>query len=178
MTNLKERLTIVDEHDNEIGEAPKGDVWKKGLIHRVVWGIAYGPDGKILVQRRAGPDKKPLYPSCIDVSWSGHVQVGQSYDETAHAEAEEELGLHDLELEKLGTSYSEATFQAAEPVGRIVMRKFGAVYKTHLSELPTNLQESEVAGVEWWTVNETKAFVQEHPDQVTDGLKIVATEYL
>lgn len=178
MTNLRERLVIVDEHDKEIGEATKGDVWKKGLIHRVMWGIAYGPDGRILVQRRAGPDKKILYPSCMDVSWAGHVQVGQSYDDAAHAEAAEELGITDLKLEKLGISYCEAVFQAAEPVGEIKLRKFGAVYSTHLSELPTNLQESEVASVEWWTIDEIKTFVREHPDQITDGLSVVANEYL
>jgi isopentenyldiphosphate isomerase len=178
MTNLRERLTIVDEHDKEIGEATKGDVWKKGLIHRVVWGVAYGPDGRILVQRRAGPDKKILYPSCMDVSWGGHVQVGQPYDDAARAEAAEELGLSDLQLEKLGVSYWEATFQASEPVGEIKLRKFGAVYKTYLSTLPTDLQESEVAGVEWWTVDQIKTFVQEHPDQITDGLQVVTNEYL
>lgn len=178
MTNLRERLVIVDEHDKEIGEATKGDVWKKGLIHRVVWGIAYGPDKRVLVQRRAGADKKPLYPDCIDVSWGGHVQVGQSYDVAAHTEAEEELGLRDIRLESRGVSYYEGTFQAAEPIGTIHLRKFGAVYSTHLSELPTELQASEVAGVEWWTVDDIKKFVQEHPDKVTDGLKVVAEEYL
>lgn len=175
MTDLKEMLQVVDENDREIGAAPKEQVWRQGLVHRVARIVITNPAGEVLVQRRGD---KPLYPHRWDLSVAGHVAAGQTYLQTAKREAEEEIGATGLDLRLLGKQYEQARFQAAPPVGEIIMNKFATTYAATLDHLPTQLAEGEVESVQWWSAEKLRQFVQEHPDEVTDGLEAAAQTYL
>ena len=61
------------------------------LIHRSVHVMVISPDGKLLLQKRSM--RKDVQPGMWDTSVGGHVGFGQSYEEAARREAEEELGL-------------------------------------------------------------------------------------
>lgn len=90
--NLNELFDIVDENDQVIGQATRGQVHgNPKLIHRSV-GVAVlnTKDELILQQRCATKDTDPLLWT---ISCSGHVGKGDSYRETAIRELEEELGI-------------------------------------------------------------------------------------
>ncbi|MGW2495536.1 NUDIX hydrolase [Streptomyces pseudogriseolus] len=89
-----EILDIVDEHDRVIGQAPRGEAYARGLRHRCAFVLARDADGRIFVHRRTAA--KLVFPSLYDMFVGGVVGAGETYDEAALREAEEELGVSGL----------------------------------------------------------------------------------
>ncbi|MCC2276333.1 NUDIX domain-containing protein [Streptomyces sp. ET3-23] len=130
-----EVLDIVDEHDHVMGQARRADVYARGLRHRCVFVLARDGEGRIFVHRRT--DRKLVFPSHYDMFVGGVVGTGESYDEAALREAEEELGVSGLE--------------APTPLFRFLYEGDGgswwsAVYAVRC-DLAVSPQEEEVA---WW----------------------------
>ncbi|MFD9758404.1 NUDIX hydrolase [[Kitasatospora] papulosa] len=94
MTPADEILDIVDEHDEVVGQAPRGDATARGLRHRAVFIEARDAAGRLFVHRRTAT--KLVFPSHYDMFVGGVVGAGESYDEAALREAEEELGVSGL----------------------------------------------------------------------------------
>ncbi|MBC2903368.1 NUDIX domain-containing protein [Streptomyces cupreus] len=94
MSAADEILDIVDENDQVIGEAPRGRVYAEGLRHRCVFIQARDADGRLFVHRRT--PTKLVFPSLYDMFVGGVVGAGESYEEAALREAEEELGVSGL----------------------------------------------------------------------------------
>ncbi|MFI9204547.1 NUDIX hydrolase [Streptomyces sp. NPDC053048] len=130
-----EVLDVVDEHDRVTGQAPRGEVYAAGLRHRCVFVQARDARGRIFVHRRTA--RKLVFPSLYDMFVGGVVGAGETYDEAALREAEEELGVSGL--------------PAPTPLFRFLYEGPGgswwsAVYEVRC-ELPVVPQEEEVA---WW----------------------------
>jgi SAM-dependent methyltransferase/8-oxo-dGTP pyrophosphatase MutT (NUDIX family) len=89
-----EILDIVDAEDNVIGQAPRGEATAKRLRHRCVFILARDADDRIFVHRRTA--EKLVFPSMHDMFVGGVVGAGETYDEAAKREAEEELGVSGL----------------------------------------------------------------------------------
>ncbi|MCI3929585.1 NUDIX hydrolase [Streptomyces sp. AN091965] len=89
-----EILAIVDEHDRVIGEAPRGEAYARGLRHRCVFIEARDAEGRVFVHRRTAT--KLVFPSLYDMFVGGVVGAGESYDDAALREAQEELGVRGL----------------------------------------------------------------------------------
>jgi len=177
MTDLKELLQVVDENDNPIGAETKDVIWREGLWHRVARVLVFNEVGDMLVQQRGD---KPLFPFRWAESAGGHVGAGDSYEETAAREAEEEIGVTGLDLRLLGKFPASVVFEAEQPVGTIILNKFETTYETTLTnaDLEQFQQTAEVKAVEWWPVDRVISFTQNNPDQVTDGLESMVNHYL
>jgi isopentenyldiphosphate isomerase len=113
-------LEIVNENDEVIGTASREDIHERGLLHREVHVWIYDDDGKILLQRRSA--HAGTFPNLLDASVGGHVELGDSYDDTALKEMFEETGIkksikdlslvtkirktaHDKELDKINNVF-------------------------------------------------------------------------
>ena len=94
MTPADEILDIVDENDEVVGQAPRGEATARGLRHRCVFIEARDPAGRLFVHRRTAT--KLVFPSHYDMFVGGVVGAGETYDEAALREAEEELGVSGL----------------------------------------------------------------------------------
>jgi isopentenyldiphosphate isomerase len=90
-----ELLDIVDKNDQVIGTARREVAYAQRLRHRCVFVLARDRDGRVFVHRRT--DRKLVFPSHYDMFVGGVVGAGESYDQAALREAEEELGVTDLE---------------------------------------------------------------------------------
>jgi 8-oxo-dGTP pyrophosphatase MutT (NUDIX family) len=133
MTPSDEILDIVDENDEVIGRAPRGEATARGLRHRCVFIEARDAEGRLFVHRRT--PTKLVFPSRYDMFVGGVVGAGESYDEAALREAEEELGVSGL--------------PQPEPLFRFLYTGTGhtwwsAVYQVRC-ELPVAPQAEEVA---------------------------------
>ncbi|WP_086831637.1 NUDIX domain-containing protein [Streptomyces sp. NRRL B-24572] len=92
--SAEEIVDVVDDNDRVIGQAPRGEVHARGLTHRCVFIRVRDAEGRIFVHRRTST--KLSYPSLYDMFVGGVVGAGESYDEAALREAEEELGVSGL----------------------------------------------------------------------------------
>lgn len=82
---------IVDEQDRVIGQRPRSQVHREGLIHRAVHVMVFNSSGEIFLQKRSM--SKDKHPGVWDSSASGHVDSGEDYDTSAIRETREEIGL-------------------------------------------------------------------------------------
>jgi isopentenyldiphosphate isomerase len=87
---MSEYLDVVDEDDNVIGKETRGDCHAKGKIHRGIHVLVFNSKGEILLGKRSMKKKqyKGLYQDI-----GGHVEAGESYEEAARRELEEETGI-------------------------------------------------------------------------------------
>ena len=97
----QELFCVVDEHDEVIGVAPRGECHGNPLlIHRVAHVLVFTPAGELLLQKRA--PSKDIQPGKWDTSVGGHLRPGEDYRSAAYREMAEELGIpHTVELEFL-----------------------------------------------------------------------------
>lgn len=86
-----EILEVVDADDRVVGTATRAEIHRLGLLHRAVHIFIFNKSGDIYVQRRSA--LKDRHPSKLDSSAAGHVDPGESYEQTAVRELEEELGI-------------------------------------------------------------------------------------
>ncbi|MFD8390059.1 NUDIX hydrolase [Streptomyces sp. NPDC059680] len=94
MNPADEILDIVDEHDRVIAQYPRGEAYARKLRHRCVFVQARDAAGRLFVHRRTAT--KLVFPALYDMFVGGVVGAGESYDEAALREAEEELGVTGL----------------------------------------------------------------------------------
>ncbi|AJE39924.1 NUDIX hydrolase [Streptomyces nodosus] len=134
MSAADELLDIVDENDKVIGQSPRGEAYARRLRHRCVFIEARDPEGRIFVHRRT--PTKLVFPSMYDMFVGGVVGAGETYDDAALREAEEELGVSGLPRPELLFK-----FRYDDAVGR---SWWSSVYQVRC-ELPVDPQAEEVA---------------------------------
>lgn len=86
-----DRLNIVDESGNIIGEDSRANIHGKGLLHREIHVWIYTPNGEIIFQHRS--KDKDTFPDLLDASVGGHVEIGDSFEVAALKELDEEAGI-------------------------------------------------------------------------------------
>ncbi len=94
----EEIFDVVDEQDRVIGRATRGEVHAQKLLHRAVHVFVFNDAYELLLQMRSA--NKDEFPLTYTSSCSGHVDSGETYDEAARREMQEELGL-ECALERL-----------------------------------------------------------------------------
>lgn len=87
----EEIFDVCNDNDEVVGQLPRSEVHRRGLLHRAVHIWVFRPDGRLMVHRRA--TTKDEHPLCYTSSASGHLAAGEDYETAAHRELEEELGL-------------------------------------------------------------------------------------
>jgi isopentenyl-diphosphate delta-isomerase type 1 len=102
-----EILEIVDSHDKVIGTATRGEMHRMGFFHRAVHMFVFNRAGQVYIQRRSR--SKDRHPGKLDSSAAGHVDPGETYEETAIRELQEELGIQAEVKEILRVPASDMT---------------------------------------------------------------------
>jgi isopentenyldiphosphate isomerase len=103
----EEYLDIVDEDDKVTGRDTRDNVHKNYQIHRGIHVLVINSKGEILIQKRS--KNKSYYPGYYDASVGAQVKSGETYEEAALRETNEELGFIPDNLIKICDykSYSE-----------------------------------------------------------------------
>ena len=102
---MPEILNIIDIDDQIIGQATREAIYANKHIHRIVHVIVRDSSGKQLLQLRSAQS------SYLPLHWStavgGHVHAGESYEEAAQREMQEEIGIENCELREIGKFFYE-----------------------------------------------------------------------
>lgn len=88
----EELFDLVNENDEVIGEVRRAVANSDpSMFHRAVVIYVFNKKGELFLQKRS--QTKDIEPGIWSVSASGHVARGDTYEQTAMRELEEELGI-------------------------------------------------------------------------------------
>ena len=121
---------VVDKMDKVIGKATRREIHQKNLLHRSIHILVFNSQNEVFLQKRSMA--KDENPGLWDTSSAGHVDSGETYDDCAHRELWEELGIKAIlkPLDKIGAC--QETYQ--EHV-QVYTCKTDATIKINLDEI-------------------------------------------
>ena len=100
-----EIVVIVNEHNHVVGAAPRREMRAKRLPHRSTYILVFNSLGELYVQKRTLI--KDVFPGYFDVAAGGVVLAGETYEQGAERELEEEMGIRGIPLHRLFDFYFE-----------------------------------------------------------------------
>lgn len=156
--STSETVAIVDEANRVTGQAGRAEMRAGNLIHRACYILVFNRLGELFVQKRTMG--KDIYPGFYDVAAGGVVLAGESYEESARRELQEELGIS-AELTFCCDHFHDATDN----------RVWGRVF-TCRHDGPMRLQPEEVAEGEFMAVSEVRA-LSNRESFTPDGIEIL-----
>jgi len=154
-----EIVLIVDRDNMETGCAPRHEMLARGLPHRASYILVFNSMGELFIQKRTM--SKDVYPGYYDVAAGGVVLDGESYDESAQRELEEELGIGNTEIS------SHFTFFHEEGKNQVWGRVYSCIYDGEMS-----LQEEEIESGFFMTPDKVLA-MSEKESFTPDGLYVL-----
>jgi isopentenyl-diphosphate Delta-isomerase len=159
----EEIFDVVDAEDRVIGQAPRSQVHARGLLHRAVSIFVFDTRGRLLVQKRSAA--KDEFPLCFTASASGHLSAGETWDESAPRELEEELGL-DSPLEYL----------AKFPAGPETANEHTVLYRT-VTDDPPRFDPEEIESGAFYELDEIAAMIERAPERFTPPFRTLFRWY-
>ena len=153
------RVVIVDDFDHVIGAEYLAIAIEKGLRRRSAGVLLHNEQGDVLMQTRGSHIN---HPGKKDFSSSGHVDVGETYEQAAVRELAEELGITSLPLVPLG------------PPVRVTDYYFSLFTATLPQYTEIAFDATEVAGVTWYTPAELQSEISLSPENFTLTCREVA----
>ena len=148
----QEYLDVIDEHDIVQQTLSYDQVHITKKRHRIIHLMIQNSKGQILLQKRSS--QKTSYPLHWSMSVGGHVQTGETYDQAAVREAEEELGFVPTRMKELT---KEAYIDAH---GHSII--FTAFITTYDGAFTIN--KEEVEEIKFFSKEEIKHFMQTKKD--------------
>lgn len=131
-----ELVDIVDDDDQVVATVTRAEMRAKRLQHRAVSIAVLSTDGRLLVHRRA--DSKDVWPGMWDLAAGGVVGAGETYEDAAHRELAEELGVQVGAMVPLG----EGRF--VDDAVALIGRGYRCVH-----DGPFTFTDGEIAEVRW-----------------------------
>jgi isopentenyl-diphosphate Delta-isomerase len=140
-----ELLYHVTEDDSVLGSIERSTAHRDQILHRSGMIFLIRSGGKILLQHRS--PNKTIFPDCWDSSSSFHVTFGESYEQAAKRELEEETGI------SAALTYLGKFSYHIPPENEIV-----AVFSSK-SDDPIRIDPAESAGASFHTREEVNVIV-------------------
>jgi 8-oxo-dGTP pyrophosphatase MutT (NUDIX family) len=110
---MDEQIVIVDRNNKVIGSAPTLEVRGKNLLHRGSDILVFNSKGEMLITQRA--KTKRVLPGYFQLGFGGAMRPGETYEDTAKRELEEESGIKGVKLEFLFSYFYEDEHTRAFP---------------------------------------------------------------
>ena len=154
---------VVDKMDQVIGQATRREIHQKNLLHRSIHILVFNYQNEVFLQKRSM--SKDENPGLWDTSSAGHVDSGETYDECAHRELWEELGIKAIlkPLEKI-----EACQKTYHEHVQIYTCKTNATININLDEISEG---------KYFDLEVLKIKIKNKPEQFTSSFKLIFKKY-
>jgi len=143
-----QKLNIVDENGNIIGEETRENIHKQGLLHREIHVWFYTPKGGIIFQHRE--KNKDTYPDLLDATVGGHVEIGADYENAALQELKEETGISAVKnnLTFIQMVKSKTYDKVTETTNNVIRAIYAYLYDDKVEDL--RVEKGKAIGFETW----------------------------
>lgn len=147
------KIPIVDENDNILTYKERDETTRDD-IRRIVGLDIFNEKGEVLIAKRH--QSKKIDPGLWGPSVAGTVDEGFSYDDTVLKEAEEEVGLKEIQ-----PIFTKKYFYETENARRWCSRYYVVIdSKTELQK-----QDDEVSEIKWISIADLEKWWKVHPEE-------------
>jgi isopentenyl-diphosphate Delta-isomerase len=154
---------VVDKTDQVIDQATRRKIHQKNLLHRSIHILVFNHQNEIFLQKRSM--SKDENPGLWDTSSAGHVDSGESYDECAHRELWEELGI-------------KAILKPSEKIEACQKTCYEHVQiYTCKTNATININLDEISEGKYFDLEVLKCMIKNKPEQFTSSFKLIFKKY-
>ena len=151
---LRDKVTLVDINDNEIGIANKEEAHKTPLLHRAFSVFLYNENNELLIQKRAS--SKYHSPNLWANTCCSHPQKGEDIKESALERLKDEVGI-ETNIEELFSfiylnKFHEELYEYE--CDHVFIGKYNGEFK---------LNEEEVSEAKWISLQKLKKELKNNP---------------
>ena len=150
-----EIFDVVNERNEVIGQAPRGEVHRKKLLHRAVHIFVFNDHGELWLQQRS--HLKDVHPLDWDSSAAGHLDAGEDYATAAARELTEELGI-------TAPTHYLASVPSCEATGMEFVELHAAKHNG-----PMHYAPDEIRTGGFFTIEETTRWIAARPQDFAGG---------
>lgn len=160
-----EIFEIFERDGKVLGEKPRHLVHRDGDWHKSVQVLVFNRAGELLIQRRSS--SKDLYPDLWDYSVGEHLQPGENDVTGALRGLEEELGVTQATLHRLG-QVEAIELTSTTYTDRELQQSFTCRY-----EGPISIDQVEVAEIRWITLDDLITWMESRPGDFTPWFPMI-----
>lgn len=170
---MRELLNIVDDNDEIIGTASREEIHQQGLRHREIHVYFITPKREFIFQHRA--KDKDTYPDLLDSTVGGHVEIGQSYEETVLKETQEETGIQVglPDFISISKVKYEITDSVTEKINKVYDARYLYIYHGDIKDL--KIEVGKATGFELWSLDKLLALSAEEKSRFIPHIFEVVT---
>jgi len=164
----KERVILVDIHDNPIGEMEKLKAHVEAKLHRAFSVFIFNSKGELLLQQRAL--NKYHSPGLWTNTCCSHQRAGETNIEAGKRRLFEEMGFA-CELKEVFWFIYRADFDnglTEHELDHVMIGQY---------DLSPEINPEEVAAYKWMTLDDVKSDMERNPEKYTAWFKIIFKEY-
>ncbi|MFA5023251.1 MAG: NUDIX domain-containing protein [Candidatus Paceibacterota bacterium] len=145
-------LNVLNNDGQVIGQASRGEIHEKGLLHSEIHVWFFTPDQKIIFQHRA--KDKDTFPDLLDATVGGHVEIGETFEQAAVKEIQEETGLaiNPSDLITLMTTQTKSFDLATKTTNNAWRKVFAYRFEGDKNQL--KVENGKSLGFESWPIDE------------------------
>lgn len=164
-TGIQEHVILVNERDEEIGQAEKLEAHLSGALHRAFSVFVFNSHGEMLIQRRA--DHKYHSAGLWSNTCCSHPRPGEKTEDAAHRRLKEEMGFDCALTEVFGLLYKVQ-------LGDLYEHEYDHVYVGHYDSHPQP-NADEASAWRWVPIDVLTREVHTHPEQFTYWFRLAFT---
>lgn len=154
-----DKVILVNQNDQVVGEMEKMEAHVKGVLHRAFSVFLFNDAGELLLQQRAF--SKYHSGGLWTNTCCSHPAPGEEVVEAALRRLNQELGIQDVEVEIVHHFLYKAEFENG-----LTEHEFDYVLKGKYNGIPI-LNNEEVESVRWISMQQLRDEIDSDPDRFT-----------
>ena len=158
-----EKVVLVDEKDNPIGEMEKMEAHEKAVLHRAFSVFVFNNNDELMLQQRAL--SKYHSPGLWTNTCCSHPRPGEKLLDAGHRRLMEEMGF-DCETDKIFDFIYKAKLDKG-----LTEHEFDHVLFGRYEDTP-KINPAEVESWKWMTMHAVAMDMKAHPDKYTVWFRI------